>query len=137
MLVKFAEYHGLKIVNSLFKKHGNRCWTWISPNSETKNKIDYILTDKYGIFSDLSVLNSINTGSDHRVVQGRAQMNTRLERAKLTMQPKKMDTNKLKKHQIKFETELQSRFSMLDDIPHDDLDATADTIQRSYMKQLS
>ena len=69
MLVKFAEHHhGLKIVNTLFKKHCNRCWTWISPNGETKNEIDYILTDKHGIFSDLSVLNSINIGSDHRMV---------------------------------------------------------------------
>ena len=68
MLVEFAECHGLKIVNTLFKKHCNRCWTWISPNGETKNEINYILTDKHGIFSDLSVLNSINTGSDHRMV---------------------------------------------------------------------
>ena len=116
--------------NTLFKKHCNRCWTWISPNGETKNEIDYILTDKHGIFSDWSVLNSINTGSDHRMVQGRAQINTRLERAKLTMWLKEIDTNKLKKHQLKFETELWNRFSMLDDIPHDDLDATADTITK-------
>ena len=92
MLVEFAEHHGLKIVNTLFKKDHNRCWMWISPNSETKNEIDYILTDKHGIFSDLSVLNSIHTGSDHRMVQGRAQINTRLERAKFTMWPKKIDT---------------------------------------------
>ena len=95
------------------------CWTWIFPNSKTKKGINYILTDKHGIFSDLSVFNSINTGSDHRMVQGRAQINARLERAKLTMQPKKIDTNKLKKHQVKFEAELQNGISMLDDIPHD------------------
>ena len=46
------------------------------------------------------------------------------------MQPKKINTNKLKKHQVKFETELWNRFSMLDDIPHDNLDATADTITK-------
>ena len=130
MLVEFVEHHGLKIVNTLFKKHCNRCWTWICPNGETKNEIDYILTDKHGIFSDLSVLNSINTGINHRMVQGRAQINTRLERAKLTVQPKKIDTNKLKKHQVKFEAELQNRFRMLGGIPHDDLDATADTITK-------
>ena len=102
----------------------------MSPNGETKNEINYILTDRHGIFSDMSVFNSINTGRDHRIVQGRAQINTKLERAKLTMQPKKIDTNKLRKHQVKFEAELQNRFSMLDDIPHDDLDATADTITK-------
>ena len=68
MLVEFAEHHGLKIVNALFKKQCNRCWMWISPNSETKNEIEHILTDKHSIVSDLSVLNSINTGSNHRMV---------------------------------------------------------------------
>ena len=118
MLVEFAEHHGLKIVNTLFKKHHNRHWMWISPSSETKKEINYILTDKLGIFSDMSVLNSINTCSNHRMVWGRAQINALLERAKLTMHPKKIDTNELKKHQVKFETELQNRFNMLDDIPH-------------------
>ena len=61
MLFEFTNHHGLKIVNTLFKKQPYRCWMWISPNSETKNEIDYILTDKPGIFSDLPVLNSVNT----------------------------------------------------------------------------
>ena len=46
------------------------------------------------------------------------------------MQPKKIYTNKLKKHQVKFEAELWNRFKMFDDIPHDDLDVTADTITK-------
>ena len=87
-----------------------------------------------GIFSDLSVLNSINTGSDHRMVQGGAQINTRVKRAKLIMQPKKIDTNKLCKHQVKFKAELQNRFNVLDAIPHDDLDANADTITKFIHK---
>ena len=45
------------------------------------------------------------------------------------MQPKENDTNKLKKP-VKCEAELQNKFNMLDDIPHDDLDATADTITK-------
>ena len=100
-------------------KWWNQKWDWLHPHRHM-----------HGIFSDLSVLKSINTGSDHRIVWRRAQINTRLERAKLTMQPKKIDTNKLKKHQVKFEAELWNRFSMLDDIPHDDLNATADTITK-------
>ena len=86
MLVEFTECHDLKIVNTLFKKQPNRCLMLIASNGEAKNKIDYILTDKPGIFSDLSVLNSVNMGSDHRMVPRRAQISTRLERAKLIMQ---------------------------------------------------
>ena len=44
------------------------------------------------------------------------------------MQPKKIDTDKLHIHQVRFKAELQNRFNMLDAIPHDNLDATADTI---------
>ena len=46
------------------------------------------------------------------------------------MQPTKIDTNKLKKHQVTFEAKFWNRFSMLDDIPHDDLNAVADTITK-------
>ena len=46
MLVEFAERHKLKIINTSLKKWLNRRWTWISPNGATKNKIDYIITDR-------------------------------------------------------------------------------------------
>ena len=39
MLVEFAECHGLKIVNTLFKKHSKRCWTWISSNGMPKMRL--------------------------------------------------------------------------------------------------
>ena len=68
MLVEFTEHHCLKIVNTLFKKPPKRYLTWIYLISETKNEINYILSDKPGIFSDLSVLNSVNTSSNHRMV---------------------------------------------------------------------
>ena len=64
------------------------------------------------------------------MVQGRARINTSLKRAKLTMWPKKIDTNELNKHQVEFEAELWNRFNMLDAIPLDNLDATANTITK-------
>ena len=133
MLVEFAEHHSLKIVNTLFKKWPNRCWMWISLNGETKNEIKYILTDKPVTFSDLSVLNSINMSSNHRMVWERARINTRLERAKLIICPMKIDTDKLHKHQVEFEVELWNRFNVLDAIPCD-LDTTANTITKVIHK---
>ena len=32
-------------------------------------KIDYIMTDRPDIFLDVSVINSLNTGSDHRMMR--------------------------------------------------------------------
>ena len=46
------------------------------------------------------------------------------------MQPKKIDTNELHKHQVKCKAELWNGFNMLDAIPCNDLDATADTITK-------
>ena len=68
-LVEFAERHKFKIMNTFFKKRLKRRWTWISPNGATKNEIDYIMTDRPDIFLDASVINSLNTGSDHRMMR--------------------------------------------------------------------
>ena len=69
-LINFAESHQLKIMNTFFKKRLHRRWTWISPNGITRNEIDYILTDKPQTFTDVSVINSFNTGSEtHQATQ--------------------------------------------------------------------
>ena len=86
---EFAERHKFKIMNTFFKKRLNRRWTWISPNGATKNEIDYIMTDSPDIFLDVSVINSLNTGSDHRMIRGKARIDTKFERAKMVTQPKK------------------------------------------------
>ena len=83
MLVEFAEWHKFKIMNNFFKKRLNRWWTWISPNGATKNEIDYIMTDRPDIFLDVSVINSLNTGSDHRMKRGKARIDTKFGRTKM------------------------------------------------------
>lgn len=67
-LVQFAFEHNLSILNSQFKKPANRKWTWISPSGETKNEIDFILTNKPKHFNDIKVLSKFNFYSDHRMV---------------------------------------------------------------------
>ena len=69
----------LRLLAPFFKKQLNRRWTWISPNGATKNEIDYIMMDRPDIFLDVSVINSFNTGSDHRMVRGKARINTKIE----------------------------------------------------------
>ena len=86
-LINFAESRQLKIMNTFFKKRLHICWTWISPNGVPNNEIDYILTDKPQTFTDVSVINSFNTGSDHRMIRGSMTINTRLERARLIKRP--------------------------------------------------
>ena len=126
MLVEFAERHKFKIMNTFFKKQLNRRWTWISPNGAMKNELDYTVTDRPDIFLDVSVINSLNTGSDHRMVRGKARINTKFDRAKTVAQSKKVDTGKLQHHRREFQVEIQNRFAALASIQPDDLDSRGD-----------
>ena len=91
MLVEFAERHKFKIMNTLFRNRLYRRWRWISPNEATENEIDYIMTDRPDIFLDASVINSFISGSDNRMIRGKASIDTKFERAKMVAQSKKVD----------------------------------------------
>ena len=70
-------------MNTQFQKKAGRRWTWISPDGNTKNEIDYIMTDKPSMATDVTVIHRVNIGSDHRMVMGSITLNTRAERIKL------------------------------------------------------
>ena len=59
-LAEFAEAKKLYIMNSFFKKRIGKRWTWQSPDGNTKNEIDYIMTDCKRIIKMLKLL-VINT----------------------------------------------------------------------------
>ena len=68
-LVAMAESRRLFIGNSWFRKKPSRRWTWISPNSKTKNEIDFVLVSKKRILRNVEVVPLFNTGSDHRLLR--------------------------------------------------------------------
>ena len=82
-LVEWATSKNFKIMNTQFQKKAGRRWTWRSPDGNTKNEIDYIMTDKPSMVTDVTVINHVNIGSDHRMVMGSITLNTRAERRKL------------------------------------------------------
>ncbi|GFO50342.1 endonuclease-reverse transcriptase [Plakobranchus ocellatus] len=45
-LLNFSEANNLMVLNTWFKCHQRRKYTWISPNGETKNQIDFIMVNK-------------------------------------------------------------------------------------------
>uniref|UniRef100_A0A914WBE4 Endonuclease/exonuclease/phosphatase domain-containing protein n=1 Tax=Plectus sambesii TaxID=2011161 RepID=A0A914WBE4_9BILA len=65
-LVNFCEAAGLFIANGLFKKRPKRRWTWLSPDAQTANEIDYVLTRHRAPIADVSVLSRSIFSSDHR-----------------------------------------------------------------------
>ncbi|KAL0830991.1 hypothetical protein ABMA28_001879 [Loxostege sticticalis] len=70
-LVDLAQAHHLKIMNSFFKKGKNKKWTWISPNGEVRNEIDYILTNKPQYVADVDTINKLNFNTNHRMLRSR------------------------------------------------------------------
>ncbi|XP_037298305.1 craniofacial development protein 2-like [Manduca sexta] len=81
-LADFLEKQGLFAMNSFFQKPPHRKWTWLSPDGSTRNEIDCILSTNRRMFSDVSVINRVKTGSDHRMP------NVDLWRCSLPMTPK-------------------------------------------------
>ncbi|XP_063536006.1 uncharacterized protein LOC134745845 [Cydia strobilella] len=67
-LINLAFTYNLKIMNSFYKKKHSKKWTWVSPNGQTKNEIDYILTNKPSIFKDLDTVNQLNFNTNHRMM---------------------------------------------------------------------
>ena len=82
-IVEWATSNNFKTMNTQFQKKAGRSWTWRSPDGNTKNEIDYIMTDKPSMVTDVIVINRINIGSDHRIVIGSTTLNTRAESRKL------------------------------------------------------
>ena len=84
----------LQIENTWFKKKSNKRWTWIAPNANTRNQIDYIIA-KWGNrnIKNCEVARSFNCDTDHRLVQ--CTMKIRKDRRKMETQKSektKMDT---------------------------------------------
>ncbi|EYB85833.1 hypothetical protein Y032_0290g1548 [Ancylostoma ceylanicum] len=69
-LASFCEtahfYHG----NSRFQKPRERRWTHISPNGLFKHELDHFLCN-HKIFTDVAVVPSFQTGSDHRLLRAK------------------------------------------------------------------
>ncbi|XP_028167508.1 craniofacial development protein 2-like [Ostrinia furnacalis] len=114
LLAGFMEREGLFMMNSFFRKPKQRKWTWLHPNGAIKNEIDFILSTKKHIFNDVSVINSVKTGSDHRMVRGTLNIRPKLERRRLmksTLRPAPIQLQ----NPESFQLELQNRFECLGD----------------------
>ena len=110
-------------MNTQFQKKAGRRWTWRSPDGNTKNEIDYIMTDKPSMVTDVTVINRVNIGSDHRMVMGSITLNTRAKRRKLLNknQRTRVDTQMIGTKKKTFQLELKNRFTALQE--HDDMDS--------------
>ena len=110
MLVNFAERNGLKITNTFFQKRKGRKWTWKSPNGTAKNEIDYIVTDKIENIKDVTVVNKVDVGSDHRMVACRAKFEFQRERNRMIL---KKCPREIVNGISEYKEEIQNKFQLL------------------------
>ena len=83
-LAEWAISRKYKIVNTMFQTKAGKRWTWKSPNSVMKTDIDYILTNRFDIVTDVTVIKQVNIGSDHRLVMSNIKLDVEVERKQLT-----------------------------------------------------
>lgn len=114
MLVNFLEQEELFLMNSFFKKQPQRKWTWRSPDSVTKNEIDFIIADKKRLFRDVSVVNRFNTGSDHRLVRATLSIDARLERHRMIQSTLRPNQLQISAGSEAFHKTLENRFVNLE-----------------------
>jgi len=68
-LIEFASRNDLKIANTFFLKKHKLKWTWISPDSKTKNEIDHFLINDNRVINNIVCMPSFKFPSDHRLVR--------------------------------------------------------------------
>lgn len=134
-MLNFMNQHKLYAMNSFFDKRPERKWTWISPNGKVKNEIDYILTDKKISIQDVTVLNSFNTGSDHRFVRAALTINKQLERRRIMKNPiKNLTEEEIRERKEIYEEIINKN---LTDIAIDDDNETMDEVNKKITTAIS
>ena len=102
-LVEWATSRKCKIMNTTFQKKPGSRWTWKSPNGVTQTEIDYILTNKPDIVTDVTVINQVNVASDHRLVMSNINLDVQVERKQIDDQEatkNRCHTNSIREDQI-------------------------------------
>ncbi|XP_026318069.1 craniofacial development protein 2-like [Hyposmocoma kahamanoa] len=109
----FMEKEGLFLMNSFFQKPPQRKWIWLSPDGVTWNELDFILTDKRQILNNVSVINRVKTGSDHRMVRGL--LNIDVKRVRLLLMKSTLRPSGAHINDSENRFELQNHFDCLQD----------------------
>lgn len=99
--------NNLRIAAARFPYRPSRVWTWLHPNGSNKAQIDHILVNKKWVNSirNCRAYNSINVGSDHRIVC--SQINASLRCSAPSTKLPKIDWSKLIQPNIKSKFELE------------------------------
>lgn len=129
MLMQFCAINELVISNSFFKHRPGRRATWISPDGQTRNQIDYIIVSKEVMKSTTNsrVYNSADVGSDHSLLMANINIATRKPK-KSRPSPRRYDVERLLDQELRndFVIKIGGAFEALQDLMEDQ------TVQVAY-----
>ena len=121
---------------SIFKHKAIHKSTWISPDNRTNNQIDHITINKKWRWSltDVKAIRGADVGSDHNLVL--CKLHLKLKKVDKKASRNLLDSGRLKDTTVrtKFVTELQNRFSALENLQEDDINTQCQKIQNVYIE---
>jgi len=109
-LVEWATTSKYRIMTSMFQKKAGTRWTWIRQNGIPTTEINYILTNRPDIVTDVTVINQVNIENienDHRLVRSNIKLDLEVERKKC------VDATRIGPKKIEFQHELRNQFETL------------------------
>jgi hypothetical protein len=127
-LMNFLEKQRLYAMNTFFKKRKEKKWTWISPDGNTKNEIDFILSSHRCIIQNVDTLNSFTTGSDHRLIRADVKIITTKNRSKMKRRNLGGIDNRVLKTNPKYKNEVDKSWDDTDTMKHMDIDSLTTSI---------
>ena len=111
MLTEFCQENALVIANTLFQQHKRRLYTWISPDGQYQNQIDYSLCSQRwrSSIQSAKTIPETDCGSDHELLI--AKFRFKLKKVWKTTRPFRYDLNQIP---YDYTVEVTNRFKGLD-----------------------
>jgi len=130
-LVKFLSEESLYCLNTFFEKRFEEKWTWMSPNNKTKNEIDFILSNHRKFCSDVTVLNEVDAGSDHRLVRACFRIHLKRERDTVIKKTRLPTNGELAESKEEYQKEITKRLPPIKSIENMDMNKLNERIKSS------
>ena len=110
-LTEFCQEAALVIANTLFQQHKRQLYTWIPPDGQHQNQIDYILCSQRwrSYIQSAKTRQGADCGSDHELLI--AKFRLKLKKVGKTTRPFRYDLNQIP---YDYTVEERNRFKGLD-----------------------
>ena len=109
LLIDFCRRNNMSIMNTYFKHQESHTYTWYRYNNQTgtydqKSQIDFIISSKKSLLTDVKAIPSISLDADHRLLRGTLKIHT----PPIIPNTKRTRIHREKTEEVK--REIQSRF---------------------------